>query len=585
MRRSAHKLTPAAVASATWTRVQTRVGRRAGRSLVVLGLVGVALALVQAASVALVLAPVIAPIGAPANASVGSGLPHAWLPLFAFVVASLLRVVVQFTIATAAASVGADQRRRLRTEALGGVLSAGPTLLRGRATGELAALLVDGIEGLDPFFARWLPAAMLAMAGPLLVLLAVLFASPRAALVLLAAGLAVPVLQAVFGIGAAQASRRQFTALARLQGRFIDRIRGVGTLVLSGAAETEARAMARAADELRVRTMRILRMAFLSSTALDLALVASIVAIALLDRHALLGRDTTRHAARALFALIAVPEFFAPLRQFAQAYQDKHRLHGVADGISALPSERPSTVEPMSSPAIRTVEARGVAIAFEDVRFGWSPTHEPVFEHLSFRVPAGETALLVGPSGAGKSTVIEILLGFVTPDAGQVTVNGAPIETIVPQALSRLTSWIGQRPVLFAGSLRENIRFARPDASEGEFADSVRAARLESLLERLPKGIDTVIGEGGYGLSGGQAQRVAVARAFLKNAPLLLLDEPTSHLDPATERELLDSLRRLAVGRTVILASHSAAAHAFSGRRIELGAARPHGSALMQAGA
>ncbi len=573
---------PGAAAPAIWMGAQTRLGRRAGRSLVALGLAGVALSLVQGLSIALVLAPVVARAGAIPDAA-DSGLHHVWLPLFAFVVASLLRVVVQFAVATAAASVGADQRRRLRTEALGGVLSAGPALLRGRATGELAALLVDGVEGLDPFFARWLPAATLATAGPLLVLLAVLLASSRAALVLLIAGLAVPVLQAVFGVGAAQASRRQFTALARLQGRFVDRIRGVGTLVLSGAADAEAGAMARAADELRVRTMRILRMAFLSSTALDLALVASIVAIALLDRHALLGRDTTGHAARALFALIAVPEFFAPLRQFAQAYQDKHRLHGVADGMSALPREAPLS-RGATSPAIRTVEARGVTVAFEDVRFGWSTALPPVFEYLTFRVPAGETALLVGPSGAGKSTVLEILLGFAAPTGGRVTINGAPIETIVPQALSRLTSWIGQRPVLFAGTLRENVRFARPDASEGEFADSIRAARLESLLGQLPRGLDTVIGEGGHGLSGGQAQRVAIARAFLKNAPLLLLDEPTSHLDPATERELLDSLRRLAVGRTVILASHSAAAHAFAGRRIELGVARPRGGALMEAG-
>ncbi len=531
MRRKTRTLAPDALASATWTKAQTRLGRRAAQPLIMLGLAGVALGLVQAFCVALVLATVIAP----AVAAAGSGSPRSWLPLFGFVVASLLRVAVQFATATSASAVGADQRRRLRTEARGGVRAAGPALLRGRGPGERAALLVDGIEGLDPFFARWLPAATLALGGPLLVLLAVSLTSPAAALVLLIAGLAVPLLQAIFGIGAAKASRRQFTALARLQGRFVDRIRGIGTLVLSSAADAEAGAMAGAADELRVRTMRILRMAFLSATALDLALVASIVAIALLDRHALLGRDTTRHAARALFALIAVPEFFSPLRQFAQAYQDKHRLHGTADGLSALPAQTPASVEPMS-PAIRTVEARGVTIAFEDVRFGWSATNPAVFEHLSFRVPAGETALLVGPSGAGKSTVIEILLGFVSPDAGRVTVNGAPIDTIVPQALSRLTSWIGQRPVLFAGTLRENIRFARPDASEGEFTEAVQAARLESLLERLPAGLDTVIGEGGHGLSGGQAQRVAVARAFLKNAPLLLLDEPTSHLDPGPPR-------------------------------------------------
>jgi len=166
--------------------------------------------------------------------------------------------------------------------------------------------------------------------------------------------------------------------------------------------------------------------------------------------------------------------------------------------------------------------------------------------------------------------VIEILLGFVRPTSGRVTINGADITDLVPQALSRLTAWIGQRPVLFAGTIRDNILFARPEATDEEVAAAARSARLDSLLDELPQALDTRIGEGGYGLSGGQAQRVAIARAYLKNAPLLLLDEPTAHLDPATEQEVLESLRRLALGRTVILASHSSAAHGFAGRRLDL---------------
>jgi ATP-binding cassette subfamily C protein CydD len=181
-----------------------------------------------------------------------------------------------------------------------------------------------------------------------------------------------------------------------------------------------------------------------------------------------------------------------------------------------------------------------------------------------------ETMVLAGPSGAGKSTVIEMLLGFIRPDRGRVTINGADIADLVPQALARLTGWIGQRPVLFAGTIRHNIRFARPEATEEEIETSAENARVKEFTDALPDGLDTVVGEGGYGLSGGQAQRVAIARAFLKNAPLLLLDEPTAHLDPATEAEVLDSLRRLALGRTVILASHSSAAHGFAGRRLDI---------------
>ena len=399
---------------------------------------------------------------------------------------------------------------------------------------ELTAIVVDRVEALDGLFARWLPASMLALAAPALVAFAALLADPVAALVLVAAGLLVPLGMALAGIGAAAASRRQFLALGRLQVRFVDRIRGIATIVLAGRAEDEARALAAAAGELRRRTMRVLRVAFLSSATLDLAAAGALVALALHYGAALLeGRMTS--PAMALFALLLVPEFFAPLRSFATAYQDRLHAVGAAEALAALP-EAP---EPAPALPVRTVAARGVTVAFDDVRLVWDPARGPALDGLTFRVPAGETLVLVGPSGAGKSTVIEILLGFVRPDSGRVTINGADIRDLVPQALSRMTAWIGQRPVLFAGTIRENIRFARPEATDAEVEEAARNAQVSDFAASLPRGLETCIGEGGYGLSGGQAQRVAMARAFLKNAPLLLLDEPTAHLDPATEAEVL----------------------------------------------
>jgi ATP-binding cassette subfamily C protein CydD len=189
--------------------------------------------------------------------------------------------------------------------------------------------------------------------------------------------------------------------------------------------------------------------------------------------------------------------------------------------------------------------------------------------------------VLSGPSGAGKSTVIELLLGFVRPDSGRILLNGNDIADIVPEALATLTAWIGQKPVLFATTIRDNIRFARPTATNADIEDAARQAHVTDFANTLPHGLDTPVGEGGHGISGGQAQRVAIARAFLKQAPLLLLDEPTNHLDPATEADILASLRRLAVGKTVIMASHTAAAHAFGGRRMEL----RQGRAVMARGA
>ncbi len=531
-----------------WLRQQGQLGRRAARPVLALGLAGTLAAILQAGCVAGILSALLAGHRAP------------WPLLAGFAVLALLRAGVGLWADRAAAAAGASARRRLRTDVLHRLLSAGPTLLRTRHSGDLAGIVVDRIEALDGYFARYVPAAALAVTGPALVVLAVLWRDWGAALILAGCGLLVPFAMALSGLGAAAASRRQFAALSHLQVRFLDRVRGIATIVMYGRAEDEARALGVAADELRRRTMRVLRVAFLSSAALDLAAALALVVLAL--RAA--GGGVA--PAVALFELLLVAEFFAPLRAFALAYQDRFAAHGAAGALAALP-DGPAEAPPLP---VRTVAARGVAIAFEDVRFTYDPARGPALDGVSFRVPAGETLVLAGPSGAGKSTVIEILLGFARPDSGWVTLNGADIATLVPQALARLTAWIGQRPVLFAGSIADNIRFARPEATDAEVIEAARAARIDGFAADLPQGLATEIGEGGFGLSGGQAQRVAIARAFLKNAPLLLLDEPTAHLDPTTEAEVLDSLRRLTLGRTVILASHSAAAHAFGGRRLDL---------------
>ncbi len=427
------------------------------------------------------------------------------------------------------------------------------------------AAVVDRVEALDGLFARWLPAATLAIVGPALVAIAVAFIDPVAAGELVGIGLLVPLAMALSGIGASVATKRQFAALTHLQARFVDRVRGIATIVLYDRAGQEARALEASAKELRIRTMRVLRVAFLSSAALDCAMAAALVWLAMHYGLEIVGGRLTQPG-HALFVLLLVPEFFAPLRLFSAAYQDRLNAAGAAGALADLPSAPP----PPAVLPVRTVEARGLTVAFDNVRLTWDEARGPALDGLSFRVPAGEILVLVGPSGAGKTTVIEILLGFARPDSGRVTLNGAEITTIVPAALARMTAWIGQKPMLFAGTLAENIRFARPEASDTELGDAVRLARLDAVVKQLPLGLETPIGEGGFGLSGGQAQRVAIARAFLKNAPLLLLDEPTAHLDPASEAEVLESLRRLAAGRTVILASHSAAAHAFAGWRLDI---------------
>jgi ATP-binding cassette, subfamily C, bacterial CydD len=544
-------------AARSWLRREQRAGIRAARPVLILHILGLVLAIGQAFAAASVLT----------EAFTGGSVPVYALATFGLL--ALARSALSYLTDKAAFTAGAAARRRLRSDALSRLLHAGPALLRSRHSGDLATIVVDRIEALDGLFSRYVPAETFALIGPAVVLLAVLYADPWAAAVLLVCGLLIPVGMAVAGIGAAAASRSQFLALARLQARFLDRVRGIATIVLYGRAQDEAQALAQAARELRIRTMRVLRVAFLSSVVLDLAAAGAMVVLAIHYYSTFSGTGDVAFATElwpALAVLLLTPEFFAPLRTFSAAYQDRLHATGAAESLVDLPP----LPKPVPAAEIRTINARGVTVAFDAVTLTWDRARGPALDALSFRVAAGETLVLAGPSGSGKSTVIEILLGFIHPDSGRVTINGADITDLVPQALSRLTAWIGQRPVLFAGCIRDNILFARPEATAEEVADAAHAARLDSFVAGLPLGLDTAIGEGGYGLSGGQAQRVAIARAYLKNAPLLLLDEPTAHLDPATEKDVLDSLRRLAIGRTVILASHSSAAHGFGGRRLDL---------------
>ena len=215
-----------------------------------------------------------------------------------------------------------------------------------------------------------------------------------------------------------------------------------------------------------------------------------------------------------------------------------------------------------------------VTVTFHQVHLSYDPSRPPALDGLSFRVLPGETLLLTGASGSGKTSVLRILMGFRSPDGGRVAINGHDVTRLRPAELRRLSSYVGQRAHIFRGTIRENIRFARPEADDAAVEAAARAAQVSEFAAGLPEGLDTLVGEGGFGLSGGQAQRVAVARAFLRDTPLVLLDEPTAHLDPGTEAVVLDAIRRLCVGRTAIVATHARAARSQFGQVLELAAGR-----------
>ena len=551
--------------SKAWMAAEQKRGMRAAMLPVALGAVQIFAAIAQVFCAAHLLAVILLPAA------------RHWFPIFTDVVGyagfACIRAVCQHRAALAGFEAGAAARRRLRNDVLLSLLGLSPHAgLRGRHSAELASIAVDRVEAMDGFHARWVPATILAVLGPALIFVAVFTVDWPSGVILAIAGLFVPFAMAVAGIGAGLAARRQFLAMTRLQIRFLDRIRGISTIVLAGRTGDEAVELAAAADELRRRTMRVLRMAFLSSTALDLAAAAALILIVI--HFAAMLRLHLPVAYPALFVLLLVPEFFAPLRNFAAVYQDRMSAEAAAEDLAALPDPPP----PQAALEIRNVSAHGITLGFEDVTFAWDPARGDVLQNLSFRILAGDTMLLTGASGSGKSTIIDLILGFIEPSSGKITFNGVEMKSLVPAAREKLIGWIGQKPMIFNGTILENIIFAKPEASDSEIGDAIKRARLTDVIAALPLGLETPIGEAGFGLSGGQAQRIAIARAFLKDAPLLLLDEPTAHLDPAIERDVLESIKRLAIGRTVLLATHSTLAQEFArdtgARKLDLDAIR-----------
>ncbi|WP_225197990.1 thiol reductant ABC exporter subunit CydD [Gluconobacter oxydans] len=542
-----------------WVKAQGRASRSRTSVVVFLGLLSTLLGLLQAWALARTLASVLTRDTDSTGPAIG-----------VFILACVLRVILSTVQDMTAASAGIHARRRLRREVLDRIIGEGPALLRRHHSAAIAATLVDRIEALDGYFARWLPAASLWLVSQWLVVIALYVENHPAGLILAACCAMLPIFQAVFGIATAVASRKQFLAMSRLQTRFLDRVKGIATIVLSGGTERETQALAKSADDLRQRTMKVLRIAFLASATTDVAMVAALVLIVVTQAHTLMGHPSDAVLTRALYAVLLVPEAFASFRALSAAYQDRAHATAAAEAMHEL---APLTDRTATGPDLVPTKG-GISVTAEHVSFAWDEQRGTVIHDVSFVLPAGATLILEGASGAGKSTLLELLLGFVSPSQGRILFDGQDMQSLSPRQISSRISWIGQKPVLFAGTIRENILFARPDASAEDLNRAVSAAAVDQYLASLPDGLETRIGEGGFGLSGGQAQRIAIARAYLKNAPLLLLDEPTSHLDPKTEAEILVSLKDLAKGRTVILCSHSAQARQFQGRHLVLDAGR-----------
>ncbi|KXK59605.1 glutathione/cysteine ABC transporter ATP-binding protein [Micromonospora rosaria] len=468
--------------------------------------------------------------------------------LAGFLAAVTARSALTWAQGTVAARLAATVKATLRADLLGAVGRHGPTWVAGQRAGQLATLTGRGLDALDAYFTGYLPQLVLSVTVPAAVLLRVLVADWSSALIIAATLPLIPIFGALLGWQAQVATERQWRRLSRLGGHFLDMVAGLPTLRAFGRARAQVDVVHRMADGHRVATMKTLRIAFLSGLVLELvatlsvALVAVPVGIRLLDGGLALST--------ALLVLLLTPEAYLPLRTAGA------RFHASMEGLSALndafavSTDDPDTARPAPAPA---PDGRG-EIRLEGVTVAYPRT--TALRDVTLTIRPGERIAVIGPSGAGKSTLLGLLLGFVAPTEGRVTVDGVDLAGVDQDAWRRQVAWVPQRAHLFAASLADNIRLGVPETPDAALAPAIRDAALDDVVAALPDGLTTRLGERGHGLSSGQRQRVALARAFLRDAPVVLLDEPTARLDTASETAVLAATRRLVAGRTALLVAH-----------------------------
>ncbi|MFJ2749406.1 thiol reductant ABC exporter subunit CydD [Streptomyces sp. NPDC087297] len=493
-------------------------------------------------------------------------------PLLLLAAVALGRGLIAWLTELAAHRAGAAVKSELRGRLLERAAELGPGWLTGQRTGSLVSLATRGVDALDDYFSRYLPQLGLAVVVPVAVLARIVTEDWVSAAIIVVTLPLIPVFMILIGMATQSRMDRQWRLLSRLSGHFLDVVAGLPTLKVFGRAKAQAESIRKITDDYRRATMRTLRIAFLSSFALELLATLSVALVAVTIGMRLVHGELDLYTG--LVILILAPEAYLPLRQVGAQY------HAAAEGLAAAeeifevletPATGPAgTAELLAGVPLR-IEIEGIAVRYEG-RGEDSPG--PV----SLTVGPGECVALTGPSGAGKSTLLQVLLGFVTPTAGRVRVAGVDLAELSQDHWRDRIAWVPQRPHLFAGTIAENVRLARTDASDADVAAALKDAGAWEFVSALPNGAQTPLGEGGVGLSAGQRQRLALARAFLADRPVLLLDEPTAALDGETEAGIVDAVRRLSVGRTVLLVVHRPALLAVADRVVSMAAGEGPGA-------
>lgn len=525
-----------------WLRSQAKAVKRPLNAAVMLGSVNGFLLIAQCWLLAQVLN---------ATAIEHQPITTVWSYLAGMVALFLLRAGVNYGSQRFTFEAGARLRTELRARLFDHIHALGPAWSRNQRSGARATEVVDGVEALDKYFSLYLPQMQLAIIIPAAILVFVFPFDWISGLVLAITAPLLPVFMIIIGNQTEKLNRTQWRSLSRMGAHFFDMIEGLTTLKLFNAAQREARFIGQIAEDYRLQTMKVLRVAFLSSMVLEFLAAISIAMVAVYVGFRLMYGDI--HYLNGIFVLLLAPEFYLPLRSMGTQFHARMDALGAVEPIIELLNTEPPNKQPGE---IQLQLNHAPSITFSDLHFAY-PNRDKVIRGLDLDVPAGTHTALIGASGAGKSTLGQLLLGFLTPSNGEILIDDQPLTAISPLSWHKQVSWLPQNPTLFHGTIEDNIALNRRlNGHDDALRQAAQDAHALDFINRLAHGFQTIVGDRGQGLSGGEIQRIALARAFYKDAPVVLLDEPSASLDPESERLVTDAITRLSKGRTMLTIAH-----------------------------
>ncbi|GHO46337.1 thiol reductant ABC exporter subunit CydD [Ktedonospora formicarum] len=473
--------------------------------------------------------------------------------LLAIGVVMLARALLPWFSEFIAGYTASKARAAIREQAMRHLFALGPAYTSGERSGEIANTLSDGVEALDAFYSQLLPQMIITVVVPVMILIVVFACDVLSGIVLLVTLPVLPIFMILIGKSADTLTKKQWRTMNQMSAHFLDVLQGLATLKLFNRSRAQSEIVGRISERYRVLTMKVLRLAFLSSFIMEMGATISVALVAVeIGLRLLYGTIPFEYA---FLVLLLAPEYYQPLRTIGTRFHSSMNSTAAAERLFAiLDKPVPKTTEPTSEPL---EEPR--TLRFNDVSFAYQLEDgeaRQALSHVSFEVRRGQKIALVGPSGAGKSTLASLLLRFIEPQSGQILVNKTPLTDLSTQQWRQQMAWIPQRPYLFDDSIAENIRFGRPGANMEEVIAAARHAGIHDFIETLPQGYGTPIGERGALLSGGQIQRISLARAFLKQAPILLLDEATANLDSQHEDQIVEELDTLTRDHILFIIAH-----------------------------